>query len=140
MTGVQTCALPISDIYNSFKGDNIGICLDTAHGYEYGYDFGTQKGLDDFIIKFDKLIGLDALKLIHLNDSLTEQGSNRDRHAEFGEGLIGLEGMKRIINHPKLKDLPFEMETPKLKEGIEGAEFIAWIRKLANGSENNLSK
>lgn len=130
---IGTTIEELADIYQQFKDKNIGICLDTAHGFEYGYDFDSKEGLDDFVRKFDKSIGLNALKVIHLNDSLTEKGSNRDRHAEFGEGLIGLKGMKRIIDHPKLKDLPFIMETPKLREGIEGAEFISSIKKLANG-------
>lgn len=91
------------------------VCLDTCHIFASGYDIRTESGLDDVIAEFDRGIGLDKLALIHLNDSMGELGSNKDRHEIIGEGQIGLEAFGRIINHPKLKHLPGIIETPDTK-------------------------
>lgn len=93
----------------------IGVCFDTEHAYGAGYDISTKKGLDETIKEFDRFIGLDRLKAIHFNDSKVKLGSRVDRHEHVGKGDIGGEGMKRIINHPRLRHLPFIMETPKKK-------------------------
>lgn len=90
--------------------DKVGICLDTCHVFSAGYDI--KERLDEVLDLFDEIIGLDRLKAIHLNDSLKGFGENKDRHAKIGEGLIGLEALVNVINHPKLKDLPFYLETP----------------------------
>ena len=95
------------------KSKNIGVCLDTCHVYAAGYDIATKKGLDDTIKKFDKIIGLNNLKAIHLNDAKGGLGSHLDRHEHIGKGRIKEEGIKRILRHPKLRNLPFVMETPK---------------------------
>jgi len=95
------------------KKEKIAVCLDTEHAYGAGYDVATKKGLDAVLKEFDKTVGLDKLKAIHYNDSKVELGSRVDRHEHVGKGRIGKAGMKRIITHPKLKDLPFIMETPK---------------------------
>lgn len=95
----------------------IGVCLDTCHVYSAGYDIVND--LDGVLEKFDDIIGLDRLKAIHLNDSLKEYNSHRDRHAKIGEGYIGLEAIINIINHPKLKNLPFYLETPNELDGYE---------------------
>lgn len=95
----------------------IGVCLDTCHIYSAGYDIVND--LDGVLEKFDDIIGLDRLKAIHLNDSLKEYNSHRDRHAKIGEGYIGLEAIINIINHPKLKNLPFYLETPNELDGYE---------------------
>ena len=91
----------------------MGLCLDTAHAYLAGYDIATKDGLEAMLDEIDRLVGINLIKLIHLNDAKDKLGSRHDRHDHIGKGKIGLEGMKRIINHPKLRDLPFILETPK---------------------------
>ncbi len=120
----------IGQIIDRVDSDRLGVCLDTAHAFEYGYEIQTEKGLDAMVAEIDKAVGLNRLKAIHLNDSMTEFASNRDRHEEFGEGHIGKTSLSRVINHPRLRDLPFIMETPKLKDGRAGKEFIEEIRNL----------
>jgi deoxyribonuclease-4 len=93
--------------------ERAGVCLDTAHTFESGYDIKTKAGLEKTLKKFDKLIGLKKIKVVHFNDSLSELGSRVDRHQHIGKGNIGLAAMKRIINHPGLRDAAFIMETPK---------------------------
>ena len=95
--------------------DKIGVCLDTCHVWDGGYDIVNQP--DDVIYKFDSVIGLSKLKAIHLNDSMNPLGSHKDRHAKIGEGMIGLEALVRLINHPALSHLPFYLETPNELEG-----------------------
>ena len=95
--------------------DHIGVCLDTCHIFDGGYDIVNN--LDGVIEEFDKIIGLEKLYAIHLNDSMNTLGSHKDRHAKIGEGNIGLEAIIRIINHPKLRNLPFFLETPNELEG-----------------------
>lgn len=92
-----------------------GVCLDTCHIYSAGYDIVND--LDKVVEDFDRIIGLGKLKAIHLNDSMTGFNSKKDRHEKIGKGTIGLEAIKRIIKHPKLKDLPFYLETPNDLEG-----------------------
>jgi len=92
----------------------VGICLDVAHAFQSGYDVSTRKGLDETLSQFDKLIGLKHLHLIHLNDSKTPLGSRADRHWHIGKGHIGLEGLRRIVNHPLLIHLSGIMETPRV--------------------------
>ena len=95
--------------------DKIGVCLDTCHVWDGGYDIASQ--LDEVIYKFDSVIGLSNLKAIHLNDSMNPLNSHKDRHAKIGEGMIGLEAWVRLINHPALKHLPFYLETPNELDG-----------------------
>lgn len=90
-----------------------GICFDTCHGFCAGYDIATKFGLDKTLEEMDNLVGIEKLKLIHLNDAKDDFGSHQDRHEHIGKGKIGLEGFRNIVNHPKLKDVPFIMETPK---------------------------
>jgi len=94
----------------------VGICLDTAHAFAAGYDLSTRKGLDLALREFGRTIGRDRLCLLHLNDSKAPLGSKVDRHWHIGEGLIGTDGIQRIVNHPLLKGLPAIMETPKKSE------------------------
>lgn len=108
----------------------IGICLDTAHTFESGYDVKTKAGLDATLKKIDSIVGLKRIKVIHLNDSKTAFGSNADRHWHIGKGEIGVDGIKLILNHPKLKDLPFILETPK-KDPKDDPANLAMVRKLA---------
>ncbi|MBR4905449.1 MAG: deoxyribonuclease IV [Clostridia bacterium] len=92
------------------RNDRVGVCLDTCHVFAAGYDLVND--LDGVLMEFDRVIGLDRLKFVHLNDSKFACGQHKDRHAAIGFGLIGIEGMRRIVNHPALKDLPFCLETP----------------------------
>jgi len=96
--------------------ERIGVCLDTAHAFEAGYDLSKREGLEKTLEEFERLIGLDKLKLLHLNDSKTPLGSRVDRHWHIGEGYIGSEGFRNIVNHPKLLHLPGIMETPHKSE------------------------
>ena len=92
------------------KKSKMGICLDTCHVWDGGYDIVHD--LDGVLNDFDHIIGLDHLKAIHLNDSLNDCGSHKDRHARIGEGKIGMEALVRIIKHPALREIPFILETP----------------------------
>lgn len=104
--------------------EKLGVCLDTCHIHDAGYDIVDD--LDGVLAEFDRIIGLERLKAVHLNDSLNPRGSHKDRHAKIGEGEIGLEAIVRIINHDKLRHLPFELETPNELEGY--AQEIALLR------------
>lgn len=97
--------------------EKMGVCLDTCHVWDAGYDIVDD--LDGVLAEFDRVIGLDRLRAIHLNDSLNDRGSHKDRHARIGEGHIGLEALVRVINHPKLRDLPFILETPNDHDGYQ---------------------
>ena len=106
------------------------MCLDTCHVYAAGYDIATTAGLDDTLKKFDKIIGLKRLKAIHLNDSKGTLGSHLDRHEHIGEGRFKKKGIERILSHPKLRDLPFIMETPK-KDPRDDIRNIKIARRLS---------
>lgn len=93
----------------------IGVCMDTCHVYDGGYDL--KNDLDGVLTRFDSIIGLDRLKAVHLNDSRYGLDSHKDRHAKIGEGELGLDAIVRIINHPSLRELPFYLETPNDLEG-----------------------
>ena len=97
--------------------EKLGVCLDTCHVYDAGYD--VVNDLDGVLDEFDKIIGLDRLKAIHLNDSKNPFESHKDRHEKIGEGSIGIEAFERIINHDKLRDLPFYLETPNELDGYQ---------------------
>ncbi len=104
--------------------DKMGVCLDTCHVFDGDYDI--VEDLDHVLEEFDQIIGLSRLKAIHLNDSMNVLGSHKDRHAKIGQGNIGLDAFERIINHEKLRDLPFYLETPNELEGY--GEEIALLR------------
>ena len=106
--------------------DKIGVCLDTCHVFDGGYDIVHH--LDDVLTTFDKVIGLDRLKAVHVNDSKNELASHKDRHEKIGQGHIGLEAFRAIVNHPALRDLPFYLETPNDMAGY--AREIALLRSL----------
>lgn len=95
--------------------DKIGVCLDTCHVFDAGYDIVNN--LDGVLYEFDSVIGLDRLKAIHINDSMNYLGCHKDRHQKIGEGAIGIDAFKRIVNHPSLKNLPFFLETPNDIDG-----------------------
>ena len=105
--------------------EKLGVCLDTCHINDAGYDISD---IDNVLKEFDKIIGLKYLKAIHLNDSMNELGSHKDRHQKIGEGTIGITNFEKIINHPVLKDLPFYLETPNDLTGY--AKEINLLRNL----------
>lgn len=97
--------------------EKMGVCLDTCHIHDAGYDIVND--LDNVLDEFDKIIGLERLKAIHLNDSKNPFESHKDRHETIGNGYIGLDAITRIINHPKLRNLPFYLETPNELDGYK---------------------
>ena len=105
--------------------DKIGVCLDTCHVFDGGYDIVNE--LDGVVQQFDNIIGLHRLKAIHLNDSKNSMGSHKDRHEKIGAGNIGLKALTGVINHPKLRHLPFILETPNDHDGYAGE--IAMLRE-----------
>ncbi len=107
------------------NNDKLGICLDTCHVYSAGYDIINR--LDDVLAEFDKIIGLNRLKAVHLNDSMTEYNSHKDRHEKLGQGSLGAEGLIRFVNHPALRGLPICLETPNELDGY--AAEIALLRQ-----------
>lgn len=109
--------------------DKLGVCMDTCHVYDASYDIVND--LDGVLEEFDRIIGLERLRAIHLNDSKNPFESHKDRHEKIGEGSIGLEAITRIINHPKLKHLPFYLETPNELPGY--AKEIEILRSAYNG-------
>ncbi len=109
--------------------DHVGVCLDTCHVHDGGYDIIHD--LDGVLDEFDQVIGLHRLKTIHLNDSKNDPGSRKDRHEKIGEGTLGFAAIVRVINHPLLRDLPFFLETPNEVEG-----YADEIRRLREARVN----
>lgn len=107
--------------------DRIGVCLDTCHVFDAGYDIVNH--LDEVLDDFDRIIGIERLKAVHLNDSMNYLGCHKDRHQKIGEGAIGLDAFKSIINHPQLKNLPFFLETPNDTDGY--AYEIKLLKSIA---------
>ena len=103
--------------------------------WDAGYDIVDD--LEGVLEEFDCIIGLDRLKAIHLNDSMNARGSRKDRHEKIGQGHIGLEAFERIVNHPRLKGLPFYLETPNELEGYQAE--IAMLRNMCCGQDAEVS-
>ena len=110
--------------------DKVGVCLDTCHVWDAGYDIAGD--LDGVLREFDEVVGLDRLKAVHLNDSLNPRGARKDRHARIGEGFIGFEALSAVTRHPLLRDLPFYLETPQ-EEPSGYADEIARLRAAWEG-------
>lgn len=108
------------------RSDRIGVCLDTCHVHDAGYDIVND--LDGVLDEFDCVVGLDRLKTIHVNDSKNPFGSHKDRHEKLGDGTLGLEAITRVVNHPALRELPFYLETPNELDGY--AEEIRILRSV----------
>ena len=108
--------------------EQLGVCMDTCHVSDAGYDIIGD--LDGVLEEFDRIVGLDKLRAMHINDSQNPKGAKKDRHAKIGEGCLGLDTIVNVITHPKLKDLPFILETPNELEGY--AAEIALLRKEAD--------
>jgi len=114
----------------------IGMCFDTCHAYAAGYDLSHQEGIEQTLEEIDKYVGLERLRVIHLNDSKFPLGSRKDRHMHIGKGYIGLEGFKVLVNHKYLKDLPFILETPKNdeKDDIRNINLVKSLIDTGDGS------
>ncbi len=106
--------------------EKMGVCLDTCHVSDAGYDIAADP--DAVLTEFDRVIGLHRLRAVHVNDSMNPVGARKDRHARIGEGYLGLEGFRRIVNHPALEGLPMVLETPNDLPGY--AAEIALIKKM----------
>lgn len=115
----------ILDLADEEKRVHLGVCFDTCHTWDGGYD--VQNDLDGVLQHFDDVIGLDRLKAVHLNDSKNDRGAARDRHEKLGEGMIGLEALRRVVLHPALQGKPFILETPNEDAGYR--KEIALVRK-----------
>lgn len=111
------------------RKDKLGVCLDTCHTYDAGYDW--VQDTDGILAHFDEVIGLEKLRAVHLNDDKNPLGSRKDRHEKIGEGTLGLETIGRLINHPSLRNLPFYLETPNELDGY--AREIALLKTLRTG-------
>lgn len=109
--------------------DKLGVCLDTCHVSDAGYDIADD--LDGVLTEFDRVIGLERLKAVHINDSLNLRGAHKDRHARIGEGCLGAEALGRVVRHPALQGLPFVLETPNELAGY--AREIALLKALREG-------
>ncbi len=110
--------------------DHIGVCLDTCHIFAAGYPISDPKEYKKTMKKFDDIIGIDKLKIIHMNDSKKEFGSRRDRHEHIGKGHIGIEAFRNIVNDKRLKKIPMILETPKEEELKEDIENLKVLRSL----------
>lgn len=108
--------------------EKVGVCLDTCHIWDGGYD--VVEHLDEVLAEFDAVIGLERLRAIHLNDSMNERGSHKDRHQKIGEGCIGAEGLRGVVTHPLLQGKPFILETPNDDAGYaaEIAQIRSWMK------------
>ena len=113
-------------IDNTKLNDKLGVCLDTCHVFDGGYDIVDN--LENVLEEFDKIIGISKLKAIHINDSMNYLGCHKDRHQKIGQGAIGIDAFKRIINHKYLKDLPYYLETPNELDGYKAE--IALLKSL----------
>lgn len=109
--------------------DKLGVCLDTCHVSDAGYDIADD--LDGVLTEFDRIIGLERLKAVHINDSLNPRGAHKDRHDRIGEGCLGAEALGRVVRHPALQGLPFVLETPNELPGY--AREIALLKALREG-------
>ena len=119
----------------------MGVCLDTCHIFAAGYDIRTREGCERILMEFDRVIGLETLVVIHANDSKRELGSRVDRHEHIGEGQIGIEAFSFLLNHPRLSELPFILETPKTSPEAQvpmDVVNVSRLRKLIRRDQNEI--
>lgn len=114
------------------RRERLGICVDTCHIFAAGYDIRTAETYIDTFAAFDRMIGLDQIKVFHLNDSQKEFESRVDRHAHIGQGYIGLEAFRLLVNDPRFAQIPMIIETPKSKDMHEDGENLTLLRSLGN--------
>jgi len=115
-------------IKNNKSSKRLGMCMDTAHTFAAGFDISKKKGLDQFLSKVDESIGIERIKVVHLNDSKTELGTHLDRHENIGQGYIGKAGFRLILNNKYLKDLAFILETPG-RDDLDNLKIVRKLRK-----------
>lgn len=113
-------------IHRVEQKEKLGVCLDTCHVWDGGYDIVSD--LDGVLEEFDKVIGLDRLCAVHMNDSMNPLSAHKDRHEKLGDGFIGLEALEKVVTHPLLQGKPFILETPNDDAGY--AKEIAWVRSV----------
>ena len=121
----------LRDILDAVGSDRLGVCLDTCHVNDAGYDLSGD--LEGVLAEFDRVIGLDRLKALHLNDSMNVRGSHKDRHERIGQGTLGIETFQKIVTHPALVGKPMILETPNELDGYRREIFM--LRRLSNGIE-----
>ena len=120
----------LGQILKGVKNNKLKVGLDTCHLYASGYDVKTPAGLKKTLEEFDSEIGLENLSIIHANDSKFELGAHRDRHANIGEGFIGKDGFKNLLNNPLLKDIPFILEVPGFTNNGPDKENVELLKSL----------
>ncbi len=131
----------LADVVQRLHGDErVGVCLDTAHLFAAGWDLRTPAGVDDMIDAADRLMGWKHVRLFHLNDSLTALGSCVDRHANIGEGQIGIQGFRAIVTHPRIRPLAGIIETPGFDRRGPDRKNLARLRRLQGGEWRPASK
>jgi deoxyribonuclease IV len=111
---------------------NLGVALDTQHAFSAGYPIGTQEGIVSLITEIRESVGWEKLQLIHINDSMVEFGSKRDRHENLGKGTIGTQGLRRVVQNPEFNHLPFILEVPGKNKQGPGIEDIIMLKRLIN--------
>jgi len=114
--------------------ERVAFCFDTCHAFAAGYDFRTREGYEEVMALFDQILGLDRLKAVHLNDSKHPLGSRKDRHEHIGQGHIGLDGFRWLLNDPRLQNVPMVLETPKSPDMHEDVENLRVLRSLVDGT------
>jgi len=124
----------IAEIIDALGDNRLGVCFDTCHAFAAGYDLRTREAVEETIQSLDSAIGIERLKIVHLNDSVGELGSGLDRHEHIGLGRIGEEGFRSILRHPYIKDKPLILETPVDERGddLRNLAYVAELYREAN--------
>jgi deoxyribonuclease-4 len=120
----------IAHIINQVQDPRVRVCLDTCHAYSAGYDLSKPEKLDEFLNRFEELVGLNRLEVVHFNDSKDPFDSGRDRHENIGKGTLGIDTFRLMLNHPKLKHLPFIIEVPGLDDKGPDKENLDILKSL----------
>lgn len=130
----------LAAVLDGVHGDpRVGVCLDTAHLFASGWDLRTSAGVEEMVEAANRAVGWDRVRVLHLNDSLGALGSHRDRHANIGEGLIGSDGFRAILAHPRMRTLPGIIETPGFDNEGPDAKNLALLRRLARAGRRACS-